>query len=457
MSASAAKRTGDSHRQTIPIPAAAEVMARGADVVVRLIRGREVPDDEIKALPDAWVILAATAKQSKGGQERRRAEVMACLATRTGPDMEAMRAAVAAADVDATVSLAEIRPRPLRWTWPGRIPRGKLTTLAGAGGVGKTLVVGDMIARKSTGRPWPDRPGEPNAVGSCILISAEDDAEDTIVPRLMAAGADLTRVRTLSTAVKDRFTLADLETLGRAVEEAEDVELITIDPPTAYIGKTDDHRNAELRALLGPLSDFAAKRDLAIVLVTHVSKSDASRASNRVIGSVAWINAVRAAWMFHKDKDDKDRRLILAIKSNLAKEAPGLAYRIVSDVVHHDSAEIPTARIEWEAGVVEMDADDACAAEGRRGEPKEEAAAKWLRTFLAEFARPSDVIFAEGKEAGFGKNLLYDAKRALDIRPRARGFGKGWYWGLGDPERWVFEDDFGPAATGHAKNRREDW
>jgi hypothetical protein len=340
-----------------------------------------------------------------------------------------------------TVRFSDMKFKPLRWTWPNRVPRGKLTTFAGPTGVGKTMVVTDMIARKTRGRCWPDRGNEPSPPASCLIISAEDDELDTIGPRLLAAGADMSRVRTLETAVKDRFTLADLDTLRLAVEETGDVELIVIDPPTAYVGKVDDHRNAELRGLLGPLSGLAAELDVAIVMVTHVSKSTADKAGNRVIGSVAWINAVRSAWMFQRDKDDKGRSLMLSIKSNLGARAEGLAYRVVPHLVHHDGQDFPMARVEWEDGTIAMDADDACAADVRGGN-KAEVAEEWLRDFLQPHARPSKAVIAAAQKAGFGRDTMYKVLKATpDVVARKIGFGQEYYWGIGDPIGWSYESD----------------
>ena len=82
------------------------------------------------------------------------------------------------------VNLADVTPRPVRWLWPGRIPLGKLTLIAGEPGLGKSFLTLDLAARVTTGNPWPDDPNGYNAASSVVILSAEDDIEDTIAPRL---------------------------------------------------------------------------------------------------------------------------------------------------------------------------------------------------------------------------------------------------------------------------------
>ena len=91
-----------------------------------------------------------------------------------------------------TVRASEIVPEPVRWVWPGIIARAKVTGLVGHPGLGKSQVATDLAATVSTGRPWPGGVANDSA-GEVIVLSAEDDAADTGVPRLIAAGADRTR------------------------------------------------------------------------------------------------------------------------------------------------------------------------------------------------------------------------------------------------------------------------
>src|SRR6516225_9389976 len=96
-----------------------------------------------------------------------------------------------------TQCAADVTPQPVEWLWPGRVALGKLTLIAGEAGLGKSQLSVAMVAAVTTGGPWPCGEGQA-PLGSAIVLSAEDGAADTIVPRLLAAGADLTRVHLVS-------------------------------------------------------------------------------------------------------------------------------------------------------------------------------------------------------------------------------------------------------------------
>lgn len=74
-----------------------------------------------------------------------------------------------------TRRLDTVTREQLEWLWPGRIPLGKLTLLAGDPGLGKSFVTLDMAARVSTGASWPDTPILKQTAGGVILLNAEDD------------------------------------------------------------------------------------------------------------------------------------------------------------------------------------------------------------------------------------------------------------------------------------------
>jgi AAA domain len=87
----------------------------------------------------------------------------------------------------APVRASELEVRPVQWLWSGRVPRGGLTVLAGEPGLGKSLLSVWLASRLSRG----ELGGTPAA---SLLLTAEDSREHTVLPRLVAAGAELDQV-----------------------------------------------------------------------------------------------------------------------------------------------------------------------------------------------------------------------------------------------------------------------
>jgi len=332
--------------------------------------------------------------------------------------------------------LADVEPQPVRWLWNGRIPLGKLTLLVGDPGLGKSFLSLDIVARTTRGLPWPDDPDSGPPIGDVLLLNAEDDPADTIRPRLDAAGADVRRVHILEgvkyidpETLKPTFSLfnlvRDLDALEGELKKRPETRLVVIDPVSAFLGATDSHNNAEVRGMLAPLAALAARYGVALVIISHLNKNAALQAIYRATGSLAFPAAARTAWLVAKDQDDEARRLLLCLKNNLAKEPPGLAFRITRGAV------------EWLPGPVTMTADAALAVKNDKGGhkpgPEPEArsqAVDWLRELLKDGPLESARVKDEGKAAGYTWRTLHRAKDVLGIQPYREQFGGKWMWKL---------------------------
>ncbi|ANX03405.1 AAA family ATPase [Immundisolibacter cernigliae] len=351
--------------------------------------------------------------------------------------------------------MADIKSVPVRWLWPGRIARGKLTIVAGMPGLGKSQITASMASVVTSGGLWPvdrSRAGS----GSVIFLTAEDDAADTLRPRLEAAGAVLTRVYVLDAVrAADRegrpfergFDLTrDLDALADLIDTIGDVRLVVIDPITAYLGATDSHRNAEVRAVLAPLAALAAKYDVAVVAVSHLNKSGGADALSRVTGSLAFVAAARAAFIVAKDPADPDRRLFLPVKNNIGPDGDGLAYRIEAATV----GDIHTSQVAWGSERVTMTAGAALAAIESRGSergeddaPQRGEAEAWLRDALAAGAVASKELKHLARADSVAWRTIERAKKALGVMARKHGFGDEarWSWELpADEDRHTDKD-----------------
>jgi putative DNA primase/helicase len=343
------------------------------------------------------------------------------------------RSAESSAEVELQYYRAVERER-VKWLWPGRIPAGKLTLFVGDPGTGKSLITLDVAARLSTGRSFPD--GVPCERGNILILTAEDDARDTVGPRLDAAGADSSRIARVN-AVK--VTLADgspaesafnlerdLAKLEEALREHQDFKLIIVDPLTAYMGtKLNSWRDSEVRALLTPVTDFAARTGIAVGGIMHMRKSETD-AMLRVSGSIAFVAAARAVWGFGVDPDDETQRVMVGVKCNLAALGNALAYKITANT---DGA----PHIVWQKEPRTLDAEDVLG--GSKKEKRDRAekvgeAEEWLRNRLGAAPVAQEQLKTEAENKGISWRTLRRAKDHLSVKSHKAGFARGWFWEL---------------------------
>jgi len=329
-----------------------------------------------------------------------------------------------------------LKPREVEWLWFGRVPLGMITMFAGDPKLGKSYVTLAMAAALSRGLPLPM--GErPDRAGSTILMSAEDDPARTIVPRLMAAGADLAKVHLLDSVIlangSETFPSlrADIDAITAVAARLGDCRLIVIDPVPAYLKGVDDNRNAVLRGVFAPLNRLAERLGAAVVLVSHLTKRGSANGKHRVLGSIAYVGACRANHLFVSDPHDPTGRrvLMLDIGGNLAPRAPTLAYVI------DDPGSGP--RVEWSDQPVAITVGEALRPEAAPALGGEQAGERlecddWLRTFLAEGLKSTTEVFKAGNAAGFSKDQVRRAKYRLGAVARKDGFDRDaqWSWEL---------------------------
>jgi putative DNA primase/helicase len=288
--------------------------------------------------------------------------------------------------------VSEIEAQAVRWLWPTRIARGKITIIAGHPGLGKSQLALAVAATVTTGGQWPITGGRAER-GSALILSAEDDAADTIRPRLEAACADLTRCHVIE-AVHDigddrqvrrrGFSLAtDLDRLASELDRIGDVAIVVIDPITAYLGgAVDSHRTGDVRALLEPVQRLAGRHSIAVVAISHLRKSGEGHAILRVTGSLAIVAAARAAYIVSRDELEGDRRLFLPLKNNIGADQAGYSFTVGPVTL---PSGIETCRIVWGEDLVTMTADEALAQRREAAEvlKPRDMAAEWLRDLLA--------------------------------------------------------------------------
>lgn len=331
------------------------------------------------------------------------------------------------------VNGADLKPQPVHWLWHDWLALGKLHILAGAPGQGKTTIALAFAATVTSGGRWPD--GSHCTPGNVLVWSGEDDPADTLLPRLLAAGADPTRVFFVTgsriNGELDSFDPArDMPTLQAEAARIGSVRLIIVDPIVSAV-TGDSHKNTETRRALQPLVDLAAFMGAALVGITHFSKGgQGSDPTQRVIGSVAFTAVARVVLVAAKVKneDGEDRRILARSKSNIGPDEGGFEYHL------EQSEPLPSIQ----ASYVAWGASVAGSARELLTDPNEQAdeyasaedeAADFLRQVLCDDVVPSKQVEAEAKEAGIAWRTVRRAAKALGVKPR-KGDGGKWYWSL---------------------------
>ena len=344
--------------------------------------------------------------------------------------------------------LSRVQPRAIRWLWPKHLARGALELLAGLPTVGKSQIQCQYVACATTGRDWPN--GAPGIIPCrVIMLTAEDNTDDTLVPRLIAAGADLTRIKELKAirrnGKEELFLLGeDLAVLEQMIHDWGDVGLVTIDPITAYMGHAkhfDSHRATDVRSQLSPLKTLAERTGVAISAVTHPPKNVGQRALDHFIGSQAFIAAARLGHLCIEEMAEdaeggrqlSGRYLFTDAKPSIKARQPTLTYRIgVVETAYTDpdsGLPIEAPVIRWE-GESDLSADEAITA-SRPSKGRGPGARDFLLDILAGGPVLQKTVIERGANRGLSYDQLWRAKKTLGVEDfRGKGVKAG-------PSHWA--------------------
>jgi len=326
--------------------------------------------------------------------------------------------------------LSDVKPEPVEWLWQGRIPAGKLVTLDGDPGLGKSTLALAFAGIVTTGGSWPDGTKCVHP-GGVLLLSAEDGLADTVRPRLDAARADLTAVHAVEgVPVVDENgertlrppTLADVAALEQAVTE-KGARLIVVDVVMAYLpAGTDSHKDQDIRRLLSRLAGLADRTGCTVLLLRHLNKASGKDPMYRGGGSIGIVGAARAGLLVASDPDDPERRVLASVKSNLAPPPESLAYRLVG-------TETGVARVQWE-GATPHTATDLLRPRPDDDESHARSdAEKWLEDYLiATGGATSKETKRDAAKEGIAERTLHRARESLGVAVSHRGFPRVTWW-----------------------------
>lgn len=332
------------------------------------------------------------------------------------------------------VNMATIQAQAINWLWLGWLPLGKLTILAGAGGCGKTNLLLALIATITTNGIFPDG-SKCTDTGKVLIYSTEDDPNDTLLPRLIANGADLSKIDFIAGRINDKGDrepfdpTKDLPLLNAYAKQNPDIKLLMIDPIISAVGG-DSNKATDVRRSLQVVVDFAQEFNCAVVGITHFAKgTSGSSPAERIIGSQAFTALARMVWSAAKREDENDCILVRA-KSNISTLDGGIKYQIEPETVLEN---IETTKTAW-LGTIEGSARELLS-EAESTENSNGTTVDMAKEFLIDLLSsvenmPSKEVQSQAKDAGFSPASIRRAQEKLNIKPFKPQGEKIWFWSL---------------------------
>jgi hypothetical protein len=338
---------------------------------------------------------------------------------------------------------ADVKMQPVDWAWQGRIPAQMVTLLVGSGGEGKSTFLMYLAARWSRG----DLVGEWNRQPVNIAISsAEDVRERVLKPRLMAAGADMRRVKFLDEFQNDESV--DDVTLTKDIAELEemfrdnDIKVWLIDPLVAHLDdQTDTYKDQHVRRALKPLVKMAERLGMVVLPLLHTNRKETETFLNKISASAGFGNLARSIlWWTRKPEDDErsEDRYLVHGKCNVDQLAWPLQLRMkpISYWVDaegnetSDGREVRTITYEEVCEREDLRMSDFLAKPFNKRQPRDLAQAWLLRNIPTE-GEDAAVIRANAKDAGHSRETLDRAFEEMEdqgLVRREQRPGNRWFW-----------------------------
>ena len=328
------------------------------------------------------------------------------------------------------INMEMVEVEQIEWLFYPFIPFGKVTIIQGDPGEGKTTMVLQIIAKLTKGeaifprqeqkieeKNGAEMPVDSNVDNlmepvNVIYQTAEDGLGDTIKPRLLAAGADCSRVLVIDDR-EQPLTMLDIR-LEEAIVQTK-ARLVVLDPIQGFLGaEVDMHRANEIRPLMKRVAVLAEKYHCAIILIGHMNKNSNGKSSYRGLGSIDFQAAARSVLIVGRIKDEPEVRVVCHVKSSLAPEGKSIAFRLDKD-----------NGFEW-IGEYDISADDLLSGENRG--QKIRSAKEFLKEVLASGSVAQTKVAEEAESRGIKKKTLWNAKKELEID--SVKIGNQWFWML---------------------------
>ena len=320
------------------------------------------------------------------------------------------------------ICMADIKPKEIQWLWHPYIPQGKITLLRGDPGGGKTTFCLSIAAIVSNGWAFPAESGfSATEAGNVLFVTAEDDLEDTVAPRLIKAGADVAKVFSYMESSHEQLTFTS-STFEGLLKESQP-KLVVIDPIQAFLGgNVDGHKANEIRPIMSHLRALAEKYNCAILIIEHLNKNAGGKSLYRGLGSIDVTAAARSILMLGADPDNENERGIAHIKSNCGEIGGVVGFSIGREgLTWNPHTHVTAAMIQGYAKPANNSGDSAL-----------DDAKEFLQEVLGQGRQSVRDITITAKQSCISDITLRRAREELGILFEREGFGKSsvTYWKL---------------------------
>jgi len=313
---------------------------------------------------------------------------------------------------------SRIKPKRVESAWLGYVPLGAVTIGAGYQGLGKSTLLCKLAADLSKGDLKGDLEGQPCPV---VMASSEDTPETTIVPRLMAADADLAQVHIVSIGGEagEMLTLPDdVERLQR-VSRRLGARVLMLDPLLSFVD-TDSHNEQKVRRALSPVTQLASEENLAVIGLMHLNKRHGSDALARIMASNAFTALPRSVVLLGAERSDESQLHLVHVKANLSAKSPSLACHIEPETVSDAGEIFYTSRLEFD-GVSDATSHDVLEdPDSTADRTATDDATEWLTDHLRIGPQPTQEVIKAAKKADINRRTLYRAAKRLRQKKRLK-------------------------------------
>jgi hypothetical protein len=309
----------------------------------------------------------------------------------------------------------------IEWLWRKWVPKGFITLLVGDPKIGKTTVALDFARIITTGDRWPfiEKKEEP---GRVIWVDAEAGQQ---VLRERAISLGINRKNVFIPVINgdilaspDFTNSIDRENISNMVESIKPA-LLVLDS-LGGANRRGENKVEDVRPLLEYLAGMARDRNIGILLLHHLNKSNDRESPEvslyRIRGSTAIPAFCRSILAEEEGKTDAEKKLKILV-SNLASikedDVLSLIYESKDEqvsAIHYDRYKAPPEK-----------------------RSKKERCAEWVLEVLAlQPETPFSSLIEMGEGLEYNRKMLYSAKDALGDRVTISGSGNSSFWSLSD-------------------------